>query len=101
MGVKSILPVFNFSAESVELKDGTCIKGVKMSLELGSIEQGESAVKQYSNLTDSLIDKAIALWQDYAKDEKDKRRYRYAMAKLQKAAQPEEKKDEEEFDPVE
>ena len=98
-GVKSILPVFKFSAEQVELKDGTSIKGVQVSIDLGSVEQGEGAVKQYVQLADNLIKKAVAFWESYAHDEKDKRRYRYAMAKMGKA--PEEQKDEEDFEPVE
>lgn len=97
VGVKTTLPKLNFSAESVEMSDGTRMSGVNLSVELGEVTQSEEATRTRMVSLNSLIQKGIELWQLYAKDQHNERKYKYAVQKMK---QREEEKQDEDFEKV-
>lgn len=101
MGVQTVLPKLNFSAESVEMSDGTRISGVNLSIELGEVTQSEESVRTQMSSLNGMIQKAVELWQVYAEDQKDKRKFKYAVHKMKHRSESEvEEKQDEDFEKV-
>lgn len=101
VGVQTVLPKLTFSAENVEMSDGTRFSGVNLSVELGEVTQSEESVRTQMSSLNGMIQKAVEFWQVYAEDQKDKRKFKYAVHKMKHRVENEEKeKQEEDFEQV-